>query len=325
MSRPPLTAVPAQRSSRVALATRRRLVVGVCAATSVVGLLSGIAWMTHDPAPVVASSNRSEQAVSLATAVVNDFVAGRDSAVPAADGVDTTFSHSSAGAFPDAQVTLSGVDAVRIGDKLSAVLQQVSFLVRVPRDGQTDTMYTVSVSMMQMADGWVLAAAPALEPTTVSAGGPALDYSSLYTNGGTASELAGLEWGQAVIDQAQRWAQVFAAAGAADADLFALTGDTNAAHTYTGLGGWGVQSATVTSFTTGPNGEVSAKTFGSTWVSVRVALVLTPPGANGPTLSTEYDLLLQPEANPAAPPVTSWGPAGVGPTQLTNYSTANNG
>lgn len=323
MARPSLTAVPAQRSSLPVLQVRRRLVLGLLAGTSAIGLFSGVAWaLAPEPAPVVESA-RDEAAVSLATIVANDFVNGRDSAVPAAAGVDPLFSRTNQGAFPDARVTFAGSTQTRYGDVQAVTTERSEFHVAVTREGVTE-LFELSVPMVLSSGGWVLGAAPSLSPVSAASAVDIPDYSKLFEAGGTQSDLSSLPYGAAVTEQVNRWAAAFASGGPKSPELFALTQDNDASHSYDGLGGWSAEQVVVKSFATGPNDPESAARFGSTWLTVRVALVLVPPSANGPTLSTEYDLLLQPEMNTATPPVTAWGPAGVGPTsELVNYVNSN--
>lgn len=319
MARPPLTAVPAQRSSTPALAVRRRIVIGLLCGAAGIGVLSGLAWLTDTDPPPVQVAARDEAAVALAEVVVADLVAGRNTAVPAAEGVSTEFSKQGEGVFAGAQVAFAGSVQERHGDAVSMTTERVQFYVSVP--GQD--MYLVSVPMALTASGWVLGAAPSVEPAGLSEPAKVPDYSALYTEAGTAADLARLPFGDAVVEQVNRWAHAYASGGKASPELFAITGDDDSSRTYDGLGGWSVESARITSYMQGPNSASSAAEFGDTWLVVRVALVLAPPAANGPTLSAEYDLLLQPLKNQAQPPVTAWGPAGSGPYRLKNYLNSN--
>lgn len=325
MARPSLTAVPAQRSSLPVLKIRRRVILGLCAGSAAVGLFSGIAWLTapeYQPAMVAA---RDEAAVSLATIVANDYVLGKDTSVPVADGIDPLFSRATAGAFTDPEVTFAGSSQVRLGDTAAMTLERSEFHVTV-RQGETSKVYELSIAMAQTSRGWILASSPSIAPATLAPAVKLPQYGELFAGGGDSSDLNALPSGAKVTEQVNRWAQAYAAGGVGDPNLFALTQDNDASHSYDGLGGWTVQNVTVLSFTQGSNSAESAKRFGDRWLTVRVALVLAPPAANGPTLKTEYDLLLQPEMNPANPPVTAWGPAGVGPTSaLVNYANNTNG
>lgn len=325
MARPSLTAVPAQRSSRPLLKIRRRWVLGALAGTSLIGVLSGVAWLTTPTQEPYLVAARDEAAVALATIVANDYVSGRDTTVPAAGGVDPLFSRTTAGAFADPRVTFSGSTQVRLGDQQAMTMERSTFSVSVT-EGETSRLYELSVPMALTSAGWVLGASPALSPVPLATPVDLPDYSDLFAGGGTQSDLSTLPYGVAVGEQVTRWATAFASGGVGSPDLFALTQDNDSSHSYDGLGGWSVQNTEIKSYTTGPNGPATAERFGATWLTVRVGLVLVPPGANGPTLSAEYDLLLQPELNPANPPVTAWGPAGVGPTsQLVNYANNTNG
>lgn len=321
-----ITAVPAQRSSLPLLQIRRRLIIGALCATSAIGIASGIAWALPDPAPASIPA-RSEAAISLAQILVTDFVEGRDTTVPAAEGVRTDFSRSNGGALPDARITFAGSRQTYVGDTATpAIVERVAFHVAYT-SGESTQVLEISVPMRQHGEGWIASAAPSVSPVHLAAPGPALDYSELYVGGGDANELATLPYGPAVKEQVNRWAKAFAEGGVASPELFNVTQDKNAEARYDGLGGWTATDVQIRSFTAGANSsQERIAQFGGTWLTVRVALVLVPPGANGPSLSTEYDLLLEPEMNPAQPPVTAWGPAGVGPTSaLTDYVNNTNG
>lgn len=322
MARPALTAVPAQRSSLPVLKARRRLVLGALVGAAACGVLSAAAWIFSPDPPAAVVEARDEEAIALATLAAQDYLAGRDSVVPAADGVTTAFSRGGGAVVPEAELVFSGSTQYRMGDKPGAVttVERVTFQVR----GATQLL-ELSIPMVLRSSGWVLGAAPSLLPAEVAVTDQevGLDYAEIYTTSGDANDLAGLAWGQGITAQVQRWAQAYASSGADSAELFALTGDDDPTHAYAGLGGWSVESATVLSFAAGANTGDRAGEFGSTWVAVRVALVLSAPGANGPTLTADYDLLFEPELNPAAPPVTAWGPAGVGPTSaIADYGNA---
>lgn len=328
MARPSLTAVPAQRSSLLQLQVRRRLVIVLLLVAAGAGLLSAFAWLTHSEATFPGIPARDEVAVSLATVVVHDLVAGRDSGVPAAEGVATTFSAAGQDTFAGAEVTFAGTTQVRIGDptKATMVVQRSTFHVTVP-GAENPTVYAVSVPMVQSPRGWVLASAPSISPVQLATPVKVPDYAALYPVAGTgASELTSLPYGAAAISQIQKWAQVFASEGKASQGLFAITGARDSTFKFDGLGGWGVERVDVKSFLLSPNPEADVDQFGQQRLVVRVALVLTPGGANGPTLNAEYDVLLQPGANPGQPPVTAWGPAAAGPTfALENYQNNTNG
>lgn len=318
MSRPSLTAVPAQRSSLPNLKIRRRLVIGLVSAALVSGGASTVAWLAQeDPAPQTVAA-RSERAVALATVVANDFLQARDSSVGAAEGVRVDFSKLHAGAqFQGATPVFAGSAQYQVGDQVSATLERVTFTVAGMPGGGT---YELTVPMVQTAKSWALAAAPSLLPGRAASGAAALDYSKIYANSGDASTLSSQPTGKQIVEQVERWATAYAAAGARSPELFAITGDSDSSHTYTGLGGWSVKKTSVVSYFMKANAPDDVKKFGEKAVVVRVALVLAPPAANGPTVTSEYDVLLQPGQNPAAPPVTAWGPAGAGQTPLlTNY------
>lgn len=322
MSRPSLTAVPAARSSLPILKIRRRLFLGLLIGAASIGLFAGLAWLLAPSELTVDERPRDEEAIALATSVAMDFVSGKNTTVPVAEDVDGRFAKHGA-AVAKAKVRFAGSRQMRLGDTTPLTVEQVTFFVTGPEpedEEKSVPTYDVTVTMGLAPDGWVLAAAPTIEPATLSGGVEVPDYKGLFTNGGDSSSLNDLEHATAIKSQVEKWAQVYTSEGRDSEGLFAITGTNNSSHSYDGLGGWDVENVQITSWLTGENSSENAEEFGQSWVVVRVSLVLNPPASKGATVSAEYDLLLQPEKNPAAPPVTAWGPAGTGPTVLlTNY------
>lgn len=305
MARNPLTAVPATRSSLPLLKIRRRLVVGVLGVAVLSGFASTGAWLLTDTTPPAAVVLPSAPAVALAETVARDFLAGRKSAVPAVHDVTSDFTPLATG--PDAPkpmtvqaLTFSGSQPWKLGDGSSAALvtEQETFTALV--DGQ---LYDITVPMVQSGKSWYLGAAPSIAPaaTGTDQSGESIDYSKLYPSlGGGTSDLPN----DGYRTQIAKWAGIYAKAGKADGDLLAITDDVSPEnHTYSGLGGWSV----VGEPTIGSVVKVSTPYPG---FIVRVGLVLRSPAANGPTLSTDYDLYLRSDRNPTQPPVVAWGAAG---------------
>lgn len=325
MSRPALSAVPASRSSLPILKIRRRVVLGLLIFTSCVGLFAGLAWLLAPSQVISAEAPRSEPAIALATTVAHDYLAGRDTIVPAGTGVDVKFADNGP-VIPKARITFAGSSQYRLGDAQSLGVEKVTFDVIDPSPEEAPRAYKLTVLMAHAPTGWVLSASPSIEPAQLAKEQDIPGYKELFTTGGEPSQLGKLPQAEGIRSQVEKWAELYAAEGANSDALFSLTGDTDSSRTYDGLGGWKTLDVSIRSYLTGENGPETAADFGSTWVVVRLALVLEPPAATGSTVTAEYDVLLQPEKNPAAPPVTAWGPAGVGPTSdLTNFVNSTNG
>ena len=305
MSRSPLIAVPAPRSSMPLLAVRRRIVLGLLLGFIVLSLASAGAWVSDMRNKPVIPVLANQGAVGLAQTAVGDFLARQASAVPAIAGVETDFSKATRDASVSGQVVgplaVSGLSyvgsaATTLGDGSREVtkIEQERFVATVA--GQ---LMEVNVPMAKTANGWALAAAPSMVPAAPGDGGRVrLDYASLYKGGGDSSILPGA----AYTSQIAAWAATFAAGGPADPKLYALTGDTTA-NTYSGLGGWALVGAPAI-------GSVVAVTTPRPGFIVRVSLVLKAPGANGPTLQADYDVYVRSDQSQSQPPVVAWGPAG---------------
>lgn len=322
MARPKLTAVPAARSSLPILKIRRRVFLTLLIIAATLGLFSGLAWLLSPSEVTVPERPRDESAIALAATVANDFVKGLDTAVPTSSDVSGQFSKQGP-AVPGGRVEYAGALQYRIGDVQALTIEQVTFLVtgKTPEDPEVPAdVYELSVAMGLGADGWVLTAAPTIIPAKLAPPMEVPGYKDLFQSGGDGSTLSELPNAEAIRTQVEKWAQVFAAEGRSSDGLFAITGTNNSEHSFDGLGGWSVEAMSIKSWLSGENSAETAAEFGDTWVVIRVALVLNPPATKGASVSAEYDLLLQPGKNPAAPPVTAWGPAGTGPTLLlTNY------
>lgn len=321
--RSPLTAVPALRSSLPLLRVRRRAVLIALIAAAGLGVVSAVVTMTRPAGGVTQVIASDSQAAALARIAALDYLAARDTSVGAAAGVDTRFSTRNV-PLAIADLAYSSSSRHQMGDLVQAQFEEVKFRVALAgTDSAAGGLLDLTVPMLKTSAGWVLAALPSIAPAQAASTTQAVEYSDLFQEGGTAGDL-GQEptWGAAAVSQVERWAQAYASEGANSKALFDLTGDRDSTHSYAGLGGWTASKVTVTSYTKGPNNDERSSTFGSMWVAVRVHLVLTSSAANGPTLSADYDLLLEPGMNPASPPVTAWGPAGVGPASLIDYSNA---
>jgi hypothetical protein len=319
MSRSPLTAVPAQRSSLPLLRIRRRIVLVLLILAALAGVGALVAWAIAPTPEILIPVTTDLTAESLARVATLDYLAARDSAVPAASDVDTQYGAATANGGNPQPMTVLDLSFVKsstytLGDTVGAMetIQQETFSADLAKG-----LYTVNVAMLKTSGGWVLAAQPSLSPAQLS--GPVdsagIDYSSLYTKE-QSGKVADLPDSDAVTRQIDTWATAYAQDGGNSVGLYTVTGDQNPNHHYTGLNGWSVDTPTIDDFVAAPNAG------GGQSLIVRVSLVLHPGGANGPTLNADYDVLVE-LASPSQgnPPVTAWGPAGSYHT-LTDYQNA---
>lgn len=317
-------AIPAARSRLGSLKLRRRLILAGLLTAAAAGVAAAIAWLTYSPPVPTPPSTVAASSVALARQVAADYLAGRPTTVSVAKGVDPTFGYASANktAFTVADgPTVQGVARVNVGGQ---PVNQVTFYVVLAQKEKTTVdgtaavttvphPYLLTVPMSLAGDtGWqpALAAAPSLAPFT---GTPpnTLDPASLSTLPGATSAGALPAGAQT---QLKDWATAYAAAGhgqddAAARTLKQITGDQDPAHAYGGLGGWTVASQTATDAAPAPTSDDPNHPYPGGWV-VRVALVLEPPGANGPTVRSDYDVWVAGQGQEANPPVIAWGPAG---------------
>jgi len=312
MSRSPLIAVPAPRSSMPVLAVRRRLVLGLLIASVLLSVGSAGAWISDQRNKPVIPVLANQDAVGLAQTAVGDFLASQPSAVPAIGGVVTDFGKltresTAAGGKPVGPLSVSGLSYVgstlsTLGDgsKDLRTMEQERFVATVA--GQ---LMEVNVPMIKTAGGWALGAAPSMVPAVPGDGADVtLDYAVMYKAGGDSSLLPSPTYAA----QVGAWAKTFVGAGPADPKLYALTGDTSA-NTYSGLSQvppaapWTLVGVPVI-------GSVVSIATPHPGFIIQTSLVLRAPGANGPTLQADYDLYVRSDQSQSQPPVVAWGPAG---------------
>lgn len=349
MATPRKIAIPAARSSAATLAVRKRLFMGLLIAAIVFAVLSPLlSWkLGSDPAPTQAGVD--SRIAAVAEQAGRDFLAGRNSTVPAADGVNTNWSGEETPKYTaedlkdpaniahQANLLVKGVSGLevtsfalqgdtvtRIGDHGEQLVHHVRFRVTL-----NSAPYLLTVPVIDDARyGTVIGGEPALMPGTTGKRDVApLDYKEGFADSGT--DLVT----DAVTKSVTEWAEAYAAGGANDNRLRKVVDDQDASRTYNGLGGWYAQvSGIVNAVPVGgantgkpkglivqaqvnlsrtPFAETSAQSLGS-----------TPSATNGFSLSTTYDLYVVTEGNPANPPVVAWGAAGA-VKDLIPYSNAN--
>lgn len=326
MNLPRKTAVPATRSSATVLTARRRVVVFLLVAIMASGVAALILAVQANRRPMPASPGVDPRPAAVAEQAGRDFLAGRNSTVPAARGVDTDFSGAptpvatETQALTSAQVdtilngtskltvssfSLQGDTVQKLGDKANRVVHLVRFRVVI-----NSAPYLLSVPILDdRTFGSVLAGTPALLPATKGKREvAAADYTEGYTQTSTSVP-------DAVASSVEKWVAAYTTGGTNSDALRTATDDKDKGRRYDGLGlpKAGELQQIVNSVPVG--GAETGKPAGLI-VQVRVGLPL--PAANGLTLSSTYDLYVVTEGDPAQPPVVAWGPAGSA-TELTPY------
>lgn len=315
MPRHLLTAIPATRSSKPVLKAKLLLVIGFLVLSTLSGIFATVAWMVAAPKAPTPDPTVRRDAQALAEIAVRDFLAGKQSSVPAAKDVLVDFRPQAApGQQPPAPLGYENV-VLRFSRMVPADLGRTveldSFYATVRGADGTETIYDVTVPMLLPTGygspvavhavnpaGPVIAGSPAIVPANIrgdqtQASAGYSDFPNVVKN----SDIDGR-----VVRRVTEWAQIFAnACDDRDQRLLALTGDSG--YTYSGLCGYSVTSQDVSVL-----GAVAVATPKPGLV-VRVGLVLHAPGSNGPTLSTQYDLYVG-YTGQDLPPVYAWGPAG---------------
>lgn len=284
--RPDWSAVPAERSSRVSLRSRQRLIVGGVLAAAAAGPLALLLTLASGSSAQPAADGGSlSTAHAYARIVAQDYLAGRSTVVPVARNINPTMGHSNDSPSLSVQAMTDG--AVQAGVDGSQSYSVHHFTVQT-----SGRLFDLAVTMVQGANGPVLGAHPSLlavggEPGTV----PAMDY------GDSPDKINGAPDGP-LVEQVNKWAAAYAAG-----DSDSLKALVDGAGTYLGLGGFKVDgAAAVVNSVENQDGTVV--------VRAKVPLV----AASNPALTfyAEYDLLVQPDGE--LPKVLAWGPAGSGPT-----------
>lgn len=290
----PWTAIPAARSSAPVLKIKLWTVLGLlvaCALTGPTALVVASAAGRNVPAP---PSYQTTDSTAVAAQVAADFLAGRTTAVPVAEGVSPDFATGPDG-LEVVELTLVGSrshgDASRSWT-VSRFLAQVR--AGAGEDDSAVRFLWVDVTTARASNGTpVLVAVPALTPVLPPDTPPdPLDGRDDPTRTTSIPEP--------VVETVRVWATAFAE-NRSD-ELRRLTGDPDAG-TYVGLGGFTVQGDPLTPFAVqSPDG---------TAMILRVQVVLVADGANGYGVMNEYDVLVR-RWSTQTPEIVAWGPAGTG-------------
>ena len=309
-------AVPAKRSRLDTLKLRRRVLLAALIAAAAAGILSTFAWMSRPAPTVAAQATGTSPAVALANQVAIDYLAGRPTTVPVAKDVPTNFGNTSDKPGLAGNVRppiLAAVTTTTMPN--GGTLDLVRFYVIVdqdivdPIDGKpkrTAYYYQLSVPMEvnDRAPTPVLAAVPTILPLiTANTDTSTADLNTLP------NKIEQTAISNALTQRITTWAGEYTKSGLDSAQLKALTGDQDPRHQYSGLGGWTLnQTPQIVSAATPPVNEAGEPQTG---IILRVALVMSPPGANGGTVRSEYDVWVQATgANDDVAPIVAWAPAG---------------
>lgn len=306
-------AVPATRSSSAVLQVRRRIVVVLLVLAVVSGPLFGILSLRNAGSSGVAAGAPAK-AVAIAEEAARDFLAGRNSTVPTADGVDIEWGVDVNGdpvetPFAVTSMALTGSTQYLLGDTDDQLVHLIRFRTVV-----NTIPYNVDVTIVDDPTvGPVLGATPVLLPTS---GGPRQvsppDYQGNYVDAESSVE-------DNVEYAVEQWVDAYAAEGTSSDRLkIEIVGDREGPRQYSGLDGWTGELDQIVSAV--PVGGGDSGLPGGVIVQARV--VLTPPAANGPSLRSTYDLYVVTESPAEQPPVVAWGTAGSA-EELTPYMNAN--
>lgn len=320
-------AVPATRSSATVLKARRRIVVVLLVAAVLSGFVSTFVVLTQDPPPPPATVAVDSRLAAVAEQAGRDFLAGRNSTVPAAKGVNTDFSgQPSPTPTEDNPLTKDQVDAILngvSGINVGAFALQGETTHRLG-DADEQLIHLIRFRVTLNAAPFILTVPVLDDPTygTTLAGTPALLATSSgrrddvdpadYTNYSAAETSVSPQ----VEASIEKWVAAYSTAGRASDALRTVTGDQDPSRTYSGLGRVtpatlvSIVSAVPYSSTGGPAGQL---------VQIQVALPFN--AATGFALNATYDLYVVTEGDPAQPPVVAWGPAGS-EESLTPYMNA---
>lgn len=312
MARIPLTAIPATRSSKPILKAKLMLVLSFLVVATMAGIFATFAWVsTASTPPPAADPTVRRDGQALAEIAARDFLAGRKSAVPVAEGVAADFTPQAApGSAPPKplgfqEVVLHHSRRVSVGNKVPRTVELNSFYAT-----SGGTLFEVTVPMVLPSDydnsghktSPVLAGSPAILPVVpvVEEGQEGAHYDD-YPNALTPDAV-----NPAVAKRVAVWGRTFAnACTDEDQALLQLTGDGDGSgYRYSGLCGYTVTDKDVQILGAVPVGDPRPGLI------VRVAVALRAPGTNGPTLNTQYDLYVGFTGSEALPPIYAWGPAG---------------
>lgn len=287
-------AIPAKRSSAPILQARFWLLTGVLLFAAAMGLFAGLSNLSG--ADDTVDVPLQPEARAFAMQVADDFLNGRQTQLPVADGVDGDFRQPE----PDEE----GARRPRLG---AHNVTWAGFEARTDDSGTDDqtyethtfelfvgtSPYELTVTVATDAPSARLAAVPSLAPRVLAdGGGPAIVWPG--------RELAYETAPEPMDRRIRQWAQAYVSDDRPE--LKDVTGDNRVGATYVGLaGGWATDPAQVEIVRIVPGDQ-----DGLFWARVRVPLIR----ANGWVQRSDYDLLVG-NAETDRPTIEAWGPAGT--------------
>ena len=266
----------------------------IAAAAGPLALLLSLANAGSNAPAAPAGPNLSYQAAAQSVAV--DYVLGRATTLPVAEGVDPNFGRGDNGPAPSASGA-SDPQPAGYRDYTSGNQSWTVFTFRTVIAGKG---YFISVPLLRTAEGPVLGAIPGLFPSAAAKG----RYPSIETSGSDRADVS-----SATKAQVEKWAAAYASGNGADLAL--IVGDNNPSSRYEGLGGFTVLKVDVVEgFTTD---QLLTDYAGKDPVLLRVKLLLQSASAQGYSTSSEFDLLVFGNTTRTPPNVVAWGSPGSGP------------
>ena len=283
-----MTAVPAARSRLPILQIRLAVVLGTLLFSSIMGLVSTVAWLSNKPEPV---DLRGAMAYgrSIAETAAYEWLSGRTISVPTLSNVDLP-SSSKPLKFTD----LSWEGFARESLPTGLIYERHTFLTTIESSndlGYKPIKVMVVVGFPRGQDAY-LAALPSFTPLTQVPVNKVFDYSDLET-----ANLPGN-----VYEQLVKWAKAYASDERETLKL--LAGDSADGIEYVGIGEFNVSNIKVIASV--PAGDTGYGT--DTWL-VRVMLTLN--NSSGFKTESEMDVTVT-EASSGLPRIVGWSGAGAG-------------
>lgn len=294
MRRPSWTAIPAARSALPVLRLRLYALLGALLLAASLGVVSTIAWVTADP-PVIDFSVARPYAEGHALAITESWLAGQQTSLPVADGIDARFGSQdqASTSSPAPRLTIRSITAFNwTRDLVQGRLVETQYLLV----DATETDLVVAVPFVFDKSTPVLAAYPSILPPALTSATPPLEY----------QDVPGLESvPEPVRERVAEWGAAYASNDGAT--LRDLADDTNAtASQYRGVGGMTLVGTP----------QVKRAIPGTTGLLLQVRF--TFQAAQGVPLVLEFDMLVL-AAESFTPRIVAWGPVGSAPT-LQAYS-----
>lgn len=291
------SAKPAVRSSASVLNRRAKIILIALVAAAIAGPVALVLALgaSGSKGPVAPTGpNLTYQAAAQSVAV--DFLAGRATTLPVAEGVDANFGRGQDGPTL-AAAGASDPQPAGYRDYSSGNQSWTNFTFRTVISGRG---YLVAVPVLKTAEGPVLGATPALFPAAPAKG----RYPAIETAGADRADAS-----SATKAQVEKWAQAYATGNGTELALIA--GDNNPNSRYEGLGEFTAVKVTIEeTFTTD---EILANYGANDPVLVRVKVLLQSTRAQGYSTSSEFDLLVFGNTTRTPPNVVAWGSPGSGP------------